>query len=72
MKCIMLCNCLFFFSFLCFCQPYRNLGEFGAKKYFIDHQTANYQLFVHIKRKLFRSILFQNKLQAKRNSPGAT
>ena len=40
-----------------------NIGEFGAKKYFIDHRTANaIQLFVPIKRKFFRSLLFQRKL----------
>ena len=42
----------------------RNIGEFGAKKYFIDHQTANtIQLFVSIKRKFIGPLLFQNKLQ---------
>ena len=40
-----------------------NIGKFGAKKYFIDHQTANaIQLFVPTKRTFFGS-LFQNKLQ---------
>ena len=42
----------------------RNIGEFGAKKYSIDHQTANtIQLFTRIKRKFFGSILFLNKSQ---------
>ena len=42
----------------------RNIAEFGAKKYFIDHRTANaIQLFVPIKRKFFGSLLFQNKSQ---------
>ena len=42
----------------------RNIGEFGAKNYFTDHRTANTNhLFVPIKRKLFGTILFQNRLQ---------
>ena len=41
----------------------RNIGEFRAKKYFIDHQTTNaIQLFVPIKKKFFGTLLFQNKL----------
>ena len=42
----------------------QNIGEFGVKKYFINHQTANtIQLIVPIKRKFFGSIIFQNKLE---------
>ena len=41
-----------------------NLGKFGAKKYFIEHRTANaIQLFVPTKRKSFGSLLFQNNSQ---------
>ena len=48
-----------------------NIGEFEAKKYFIDHQTANaIQLFFPIKRKFFRSILFQSKSQRRGISQG--
>ena len=40
----------------------RNIGEFGAKKYFSDQRTANtIQSFVPIRRNFFGSILFQNK-----------
>ena len=42
-----LCNCL---SFSSFSHTFRNNGEFGSKKYFTDHRTANrIQLFVAIK-----------------------
>ena len=42
----------------------RNMGEFGAKRYFTDHQkTHTIQLFVFIKRKFFGSILFYIKSQ---------
>ena len=42
----------------------RNIEEFGEKKYFTDHQTANkVQLFIPMIRKYFVSILFQNKSQ---------
>ena len=56
---------MFLFSFfLFFCQPCLKYREFGAKKCYIDHWTANaIQLFVPIKRKFFESILFQKKLQ---------
>ena len=41
-----------------------NIGEFGAKNYFTDHWTVNtIQLFAPTERKLFWSILFQNKSQ---------
>ena len=41
-----------------------NIGKFGAKKYFIEHRTANaIQLFVPTKRKSFGSLLFQNNSQ---------
>ena len=43
---------------------FRNIGEFGAKKYFSDHRTSNAtQLFVAIKGNFFSSILFLNKSQ---------
>ena len=52
----------FFFSF--FCQPYSEYRGIRSKNYFTDHLTANtIQLFVHIKRKFFGSILFQDKSQ---------
>ena len=42
----------------------RNIGELGAKKYFIDHQTTNTnQLLVPIKWNFFGSLLFQNTSQ---------
>ena len=54
----------FSFSFSFFYQLIRNIREFGAKNYFTDHWTANtIQLFVPIERKLYWSILFQNKSQ---------
>ena len=53
------CLCSSFFSTI-----YRNNGEFGSKKKFTDHWTANtIQLFVAIKRSFFWSILFLNKSQ---------
>ena len=65
MKCITLC-----IGICCspssnyFASLIQNIPEFEAKKYFIDHQTANaIQLFVPIKRTFFGSLLFQNKLQ---------
>ena len=64
-KCVTLCNCLCSSPFSRFSASLiQNIVEFGAKKYFIDHQTTNtIPLFVPIKRKLFRLILFQNKSQ---------
>ena len=58
-----LCNCLCYSS--CYStRIIRNIREFRAKTYFEDHQTANTtRLFVPMKMKFFRSILFQNKLQ---------
>ena len=57
--------CEFFFSFFSFfCQPYRSIGIFGAKIYFIDHRRAiAIQLFVPTKTQFFGSLLFQNKSQ---------
>ena len=44
----------------------QNNDEFGAKNYFIDHQTVYaIQLFVPRKRKFLRSILFQKKSQGR-------
>ena len=55
-----------FFFFLNSANLIRNIAEFHAKNYFTDHQTAKtIPLFVPIKRKLFASILFQNKSQRK-------
>ena len=47
-----------------FTQPFQNIGEFGAKSYFIDHQTA-YTIRLIAAIKVFWFILFQNKLQQK-------
>ena len=66
---IMLCICVRSFSpSSCFSASLiQNISQFGAKKYFIDYQTANIiQLFVPLKRKFFGSLLFQNKLQRSR------
>ena len=67
MKRITLCNCLRSSSFPSShfsTSLIQKTGEFGTKKYCTDHQTANtIQLFVHIKRNFFGSILFQNKPQ---------
>ena len=63
-KCITLCigMCCSHSNF--FASLIQNIPEFEAKKYFIDHQTANaIQLFVPTKRTFFGSLLFQNKLQ---------
>ena len=39
-------------------ELFRNIGKFGAKEYFMDHQTANtIQLFIAIKGN-FSGILF--------------
>ena len=55
---------LYVFFFLFFCQPYLKYWGSWSKKCFVDHQTANIiQLFVAIKNKLLRSIIFQNKSQ---------
>ena len=55
-----LCDCLRFSSCCDFASLIRNIGEFGAKNYFTGHRTSNtIKLFVPIKRKFFRSILFQ-------------
>ena len=68
MKRITLCNCLCS-SPSSSCSRFsasliRNIGEFGAKNYFTDHWTVNtIQLFALCERKLFWSILFQNKSQ---------
>ena len=65
MKHITLCICVCSSPLLVFLSALYNwnIGEFGAKKYFIDHQTGNaIQLFVPLKRKFFRSLLFQSKL----------
>ena len=52
-------------------SPIQNIGIIGAKKYFIDHRTANaIQLFVPVKWKIFRSLPFQNKLQQRRMLQG--
>ena len=57
---------------ICVCSPscrfsashIRNIGKFGAKKYFLDHRKVNaIQLFVPIKREFFGPLLFQNKPQ---------
>ena len=50
---------MFIINAYCVCQyspssssprPFRNIGEFGAKKYYTDHRTANtIQLFVVVK-----------------------
>ena len=49
-----------------------NIGEYGANKYFTEHQIANnfntIQLFVPIKKKIFVSVFFRNKLQWSRIS----
>ena len=38
----------------------RSISEFGARKHFIDHRTANaLHLFIIIKSKFFGSLLFQ-------------
>ena len=51
-----LCNCLCSSSSCDSASLIQNIGEFGAKNYFTDHQTANtIQLFVHIKRKFFKT-----------------
>ena len=51
---------VFFFFFSP--QLFRNDGKFGAKNHFTDLRTANtIHLFVAIKRKLFRLILFLSK-----------
>ena len=64
-KCIMLCLYIWSFPSSSFSASLIwNVGIFRAKKYCIDHQTANaIQLFVPIKRKFFGSLLFLNKLQ---------
>ena len=58
--------------YICVCSPSRfsaslswNIGIIlGAKIYFTDHRTTDtIQLFVPIKREIFRSLLFQNKSQ---------
>ena len=42
----------------------QNIGDFRAKKYWINHRTANtIQLFVPVESKYLGSILFENKLQ---------
>ena len=65
MKCIMLC------IGVCSSSPsshfsaslIQNISKFPAKRYFVDHQTANaIQLFVPIKTKFFRPLFFQNNL----------
>ena len=65
MKRIALCICMCSFSPSRFLASLiRNIGEFWAKKYFIDHWTANaIQLLVPTKKKFFESLLFQNKSQ---------
>ena len=57
--------CVFFSFFLFFCQSYPKYWKMPSKKkYFINYQIANaIQLFVCIKRKIFGSLLFQNKSQ---------
>ena len=54
-----------FFSF--FCQPYLKYWWTWSKKIFyrpLNSWTANaIQLFVHLERKFFRTLLFQNKSQ---------
>ena len=41
----------------------QSISKFPAKRYFVDHQTANaIQLFVPIKTKFFRPLFFQNNL----------
>ena len=41
-KCITLCNCLWYSSCCCFSASIiRNIREFRAKNYFTDHQTVN-------------------------------
>ena len=63
-KRITLCSCLCSSSSCFPSSLIRNIGKFGAKNYFTDHWTANtIQLFVPIERKLYWSILFQNKSQ---------
>ena len=56
---------LLVFFFLFFCQFFFwNIGEFGAKNYFTDHQTANtIQLIVTLKRAFLGSIFVWNKWQ---------
>ena len=57
----MLCNCWYSSSRFSASLIW-NIGEFGAKKYFADHQTANtIQLIVTVKRKFFGSIFVWNK-----------
>ena len=53
---------MFFFSFLSFFfQLIRSISEFGAKKHFIDHRTANaIHLSVIIKSIFWGYLLFQN------------
>ena len=60
-KRVTLCNYpFFFFSFFSFfASLIHNIGDFGAKKYFTHHRTANSIQLV------FGSILFQIKLQWK-------
>ena len=64
MKCIILCICV------CTSSPpshfstslIQNKSILGAKKYFIDDQTADaIHLFVPIEGKFFGSLIFQNK-----------
>ena len=64
MKRITLCNCLCSSSSCFSASLIWNIGGLGAKNYFTDHWTANtIQLSVPIDRKVFWSILFQNKSQ---------
>ena len=69
-KRIMLCVCLCSSSSYFSASLIWNIGEFGARKYFIDDQTANaIHLFVPMKRKFFGSHLFSKQATAKGNSP---
>ena len=51
----------------------RNIGEFGAKKYFTNHQEVNeILLFIPILKEVFRASSFSEQVAEKGNSPGAT
>ena len=53
-KCITLCDCLCSSSCCCFSASLiQNIGEFGAKNYFTDHQTAN---IIHSFRDSFQAL----------------
>ena len=61
---------------LCICQfsprLFRNIGEFGAKKYFAYHRTANrIQLFISIKGN-FSGLFFFWTSRCKGDFPGTT